>query len=98
MSKNALGNYDRFLDVPEEIRLKAKKFVEIRNAHTGRLMVRGYAETFEPGPFGNTPVLYNAIVDSSDRHEGVVLKERWSFHEEFAMGGQVIWACTEVKP
>lgn len=31
--------------------------------------------------------VYNAIIDSSDRYQGVVLKKRFSHHQEFRWGG-----------
>jgi hypothetical protein len=40
----------------------------------------------------------NAILDSSDRHENIVLKERWSVHEEWAIGGNIVYSVSEVTP
>jgi hypothetical protein len=90
------GNYAKYLDVPEDIRAKAKKFVEVKNAHTSRTIIRAYVESFDPGPFGTTVTLRGAILDSSDRHEGIVLQERWSVHQEWSIGGNIIYSCAEV--
>lgn len=90
------GNYPKYQDVPEEIRKRARKYIEVKNAHNSRTIVRGYAESFDPGPFGTTITLRGAVLDSSDRYEGTLLRERWSIHEEWQIGGNIVYSVSEV--
>ncbi|HLW53262.1 MAG TPA: hypothetical protein VKW06_10505 [Candidatus Angelobacter sp.] len=87
-------NFDRFGDVPDEWRRSARYRVQVNNAHTGRLVVEGFARTFEASPLKLT--LTGAIVDSSERANGITLKEQWSYHEHLFFGGQIVWAISEL--
>lgn len=88
------GNFPSFAAVPAELKTKARHHIEVRNSRTGKLLVRGYVEgwRFE----GGVLTILNGILDSSERYEHVTLRESWSFHNEFTIGGDIIFAISEI--
>jgi hypothetical protein len=90
------ANFEKFGDIPKELREKARKAVDVHNSHNGKRLVYAYTESYRVGN-GNTITLFNAIVDSSQRVNGVVLHEQWSYHKEITFGGDICFSVTEVN-
>ena len=89
-------DYLKWLEIPQDLRASMREYYTVSNAVNGRLLLRGYAESIEVVS-AHKIVLRRTIIDSSDRHEGILLQERWSFHEEFTFGGGIVW-CSRPVP
>lgn len=93
------GDFKSMAEVPKSIRKIARKFIEVRDAMNGKIILRGYAESFDPGAVGTILTLKGALLDSSQRSKvGVLVEECWTYHPEFQTGGIVIWSCVGVEP
>lgn len=80
-------DYPSYKDIPEELR-KGVRFIGSIKA-PGERSTRIEAAEFHPDI--NHVRFKGLIMETSDKAEGVVLKERWSFVDELYIGGAYTW-------
>ena len=92
-------DYKSMKEVPLEIREQMHQVCGIQSSVTGHKVIDAYVEwiTFPTQKGPNHITLNTCLIDSSQRHQGVLVQESWSHHQSFEVGGEIIYAIRRLS-